>query len=687
MSRRAAAPPTGPVLFVSYSGLWGGAEQLLVDAARSLRRPAVLLCPGGELATRARAAGIAVLESRDRPRELRGGARVAATAASQLAGHAGEIRSVAASLRPAAVVAFGMRSAMAASSVLGSGRGGHPLLFEHVDMLPEGAVARAVRAAAKRVDRVIAISDAVARDLDPERRLGPIVRVARPGIDVARHTPSPPPADPPTALLLGAIVGWKRPDLALEAVAIAARELPELKLVVAGHSVGEESERLLEELRRRASRDDLAGRVTFAGALADPRDALTGASCLLHCSDDEPYGLVLLEAMATGRPVVAPRSGGPVEIVAPDCGRLYTPGDAGAAARALVETLGDADALRRAGQAARAHAADHFNLAESRRRWLDAAHPLLKDTAPDPQAGADLTLVTVTHNSAAELDRLLASVARNLPAAAIVVVDSGSSDDSAERARGHAGATVLELDNVGYGRAANAGLEEVKTPACVVLNPDVELVDGSLAALAAEALRADAPERLLAPLVLHPDGSRQDSVHPEPVSAATALSAIVPPAALPPPLRRAVQPWRSDQAREVAWPVGCCIVARTETLRRLGPFDGRIFLYGEDLELGLRARDAGVQSWWWPDARVIHYEAHTSARSFGGEPFEMLAEQRHAVVADRRGERAARWDDRLQAATFINRIALKTLTRRSNERERRQLRAVRGARRARLGGD
>ena len=212
----------------------------------------------------------------------------------------------------------------------------------------------------------------------------------------------------------------------------------------------------------------------------------------------------------------------------------------------------------------------------------------------------------------------------------------------------------------------------------------MELVDGSVAALAAEALRADTPERLLAPLVLHPDGSRQDSVHPEPVSAATALSAVVPPAALPPPLRRAVQPWRSDQPREVAWPVGCCIVARTETLRRLGPFDGRIFLYGEDLELGLRARDAGVQSWWWPDARVIHYEAHTSARSFGGEPFEMLAEQRHAVVADRRGERAARWDDRLQAATFINRIALKTLTGRSNERERRQLRAVRVAGRARL---
>ncbi len=100
--------------------------------------------------------------------------------------------------------------------------------------------------------------------------------------------------------------------------------------------------------------------------------------------------------------------------------------------------------------------------------------------------------------------------------------------------------------------------------------------------------------------------------------------------------------------------MGCCLAGRTETLRRLGPFDERIFLYAEDLELGLRARDAGVETWWWPHARVIHREAHSCAgAAFGGEPFDLLARQRHAVVAERRGERAARWDDRLQAATLV----------------------------------
>jgi N-acetylglucosaminyl-diphospho-decaprenol L-rhamnosyltransferase len=482
-------------------------------------------------------------------------------------------------------------------------------------------------------------------------------------------------------------VPWKRPELALEAVTIAARKLPELRLLVAGHSVGDASDRLLERLRRRAREPDLDGRVEFAGALADPRPALDRASCLLHCSDSEPFGLVLLEAMASGRPVVAPAAAGPLEIVADGCGRLFAPGNAQDAARALVELLGDADRLRQAGERARVHVADRFALHAARRRWVEAAQvvhaPAMRAGA---EAGAGLTLVTVSHDSEQELARLLASIDRHLPAASVVVADSGSSDGSVAVARDRSATVrVLELGNVGFGRATNAALELAETPACVMLNPDVELVDDSLAALSAEATRAGVPERLLAPLVLHPDGTRQDSVHPEPVSPAAFVSALVPPVALPPPLRRAVQPWRGDQPRAVAWAVACCVGARTDTLRRLGPFDERIFLYAEDLELGLRARDAGVSTWWWPQARVIHHEAHATRRKFGGEAFDLLARQRHAVVAERRGERAARWDDRLQTATFVNRIALKALIGRPHARERRQLAALRRARGFQLG--
>jgi N-acetylglucosaminyl-diphospho-decaprenol L-rhamnosyltransferase len=673
------APGGGPILFVSFSGVAGGSERVLLDVLDALDQPVVVLCPRGGLAERARAAGVPVLVRPQRPLELRGGLRTAAAAVAALAAHAAEIRTTVRALQPSAIVGWGMRSAIASAVATRAGGGGRPLVFEHADLLPGGPVAAVVRAAARAADRVIAMSQAIARDLDPDGTLGERLRVAEPGVDVERFAPAPPPAGPPTALFLGAIVGWKRPDLALEAVAHAAREVPALRLVMAGHAVGEGSEELLAGLRRRAARPDLAGRVDFAGALADPRAALAAATCLLHCADREPFGLVLVEAMATARPVVAPADGGPLEILDEHAGRLYPPGDAAAAGRALAAVAGDPGWARRAGEHGRRRAAERFSLAAAAARWREAAGPVLVGRAPDPRAGADATLVTVTHDSAADLAVLLASVRRWLPAARVVVVDAGSTDDSAAVARAWAGrATVIELDNVGYGRAANAGVAVAETAACIVLNPDVELLDGSLALLADEALRP--PERLLAPVVLRPDGRRQDSVHPEPVSAAAALTALVPPAVLPAALRRRVQPWRADGARPVAWAVGCCIAARTETLRRLGPFEERIFLYGEDLDLGLRARDAGIRTWWWPHARVIHHQAHASRKAFGGEPFDLLAAQRRQVVGERRGARAARLDDVLQLVTFADRVALKALAGLPTQRERRQIAALRRSR-------
>src|SRR5205823_2527962 len=83
-----------------------------------------------------------------------------------------------------------------------------------------------------------------------------------------------------------------------------------------------------------------------------------------------------------------------------------------------------------------------------------------------------------------------------------------------------------------------------------------------------------------------------------PATAATALYSLLPGAPLPRPLRRAVEPWQSGEARPVGWATAACLVARTETLKELGPFDESIFLYAEDLDLGLR-----TETWFHPQAR------------------------------------------------------------------------------------
>jgi GT2 family glycosyltransferase len=411
--------------------------------------------------------------------------------------------------------------------------------------------------------------------------------------------------------------------------------------------------------------------VEFAGPV-DAAEALRRATCLLHCAEREPFGIVLAEALAAGRPVVAAGACGPAEIVDETCGRLYPPGDAEAAARMLVDAIENAEQL---GAVGRARAEQLYELDAMRQKYAQLlADPRPQTTDPRPQTG--LALVTVTHNSAGDLERLLRSAAAHLPGARVIVVDSGSTDSSAEVARRH-GAQVIELgENVGFGRASNAGVAAVKEPVTVLLNPDVELVDGSLARLA-DGLAGD---EIRAPLVLKPDGSRQDSAQAEPASPQAAAIALVPPVVMPPPLRRVACPWTDVSPRKVGWAVACCLLARTDTLRRLGPFDERTFLYGEDLDLGLRAADAGVATWFRPDARVIHHGAHSTSVAFGGEPYELLARRRREVVRERRGARATRMDDLLQLATFANRLTLKRLARRDSRREREQLQALRSAR-------
>ena len=305
-------------------------------------------------------------------------------------------------------------------------------------------------------------------------------------------------------------------------------------------------------------------------------------------------------------------------------------------------------------------------------------------TDDDPPSGAaptmdgpPLALLTVTHESERALKVLLDSVERHLPAAEVVVVDCASLDGSAGVARHRRSVTTRTLDqNIGFGRACNIGLQDVRAPVTLLINPDAELIDDSPLVLAAQSLRTDVPERLLAPLVLSPGGSRQDTVHPIPASPPDLARALVPPAFAPPWARPVLAPWTSPSPRRVGWAVGCALAGRTATLRRLGPFDESIFLYAEDLELCLRAAEQGVETWFWPGARVLHYQTHSSSRAFGGEPFDRLARARHDVVARRLGMRRARLDDASQALTFASRILVKTLLGRTAARERQQLRAL-----------
>jgi glycosyltransferase involved in cell wall biosynthesis len=334
------------VLLVSAAGVLGGAERVLLDWARALEPSVLLACPPGPLGSAACTAGIEVTTLAERPLQRRGRS---VRAAVDVAALGRDVAALCRSHRPAVVIASGQRPLLAAAWA--PLFGARLLALQHD--LPETALAaRILRAAVRRSAAAVATSTAA----DVSGR----AEVIHPGVDIAAWSLPAPPGPPPRALVLGALVPGKRPDLALE---IAAR-MPELRLDVAGAPLPGDPPAYAAALHERAARPDLAGRVRFLGPLEDPRPALAEAHCLLHCGEREAFGLALVEALAAGRPVVAPAAAGPLEILTPACGRLYEPGNATAAAAALEEVLNDPDA-----PAAARKRAEAFDAQESARAF------------------------------------------------------------------------------------------------------------------------------------------------------------------------------------------------------------------------------------------------------------------------------------------------------------------------------
>jgi len=241
-----------------------------------------------------------------------------------------------------------------------------------------------------------------------------------------------------------------------------------------------------------------------------------------------------------------------------------------------------------------------------------------------------LSVVLVIHDSADHLRRLLASVAAHLGSPQLIVVDTGSTDGGAAVARA-AGAELVDLPrNPGFGAANNTGLERCAHDVTALLNPDVELRDGGLLALAEAARARDA---LHVPRLLNLDGSVQDSVHPVPGSMADLARALA-----PGPVRR-----RIGEARP-GWAIAAAVVARTATLRGLGPFDPEAFLFYEDLDLGLRARAAGIPTTLHRDVALTHAGGHST----GPEDVALQVRRRREVVGGRLGDRFRARDDAAQ---------------------------------------
>jgi N-acetylglucosaminyl-diphospho-decaprenol L-rhamnosyltransferase len=288
------------------------------------------------------------------------------------------------------------------------------------------------------------------------------------------------------------------------------------------------------------------------------------------------------------------------------------------------------------------------------------------------------TVVVVLHDSAAELAALLRSIDAYLPERPqLVVVDTGTPDGGAERAADWGAEVVERRDNPGFGAASNAGIERARHDLTVLLNPDCELIDGSLSALAV--IASAYPRALHAPRLLNADGSVQRSAQPLPGTIGALVGAVLHPPLLPRALRERLEPYRAERSRTVGWAIAACLAATTDTLRGLGPFDSAAHLFAEDMDLCLRARADGIPTVLHPALRVRHTGGHATLRE--GEPFDVLATRRRAVISATLGRRALGLDDAAQAITFASRAAGHAVLGGDAGRPARQLAALARARR------
>ena len=226
--------------------------------------------------------------------------------------------------------------------------------------------------------------------------------------------------------------------------------------------------------------------------------------------------------------------------------------------------------------------------------------------------GEVVAVIVVTYNSAALLPDLVASLGPGLDGVPwhLTFVDNASGDGSVEVARRLAPeARIVETGrNGGYAAGINAGVAAAAAHNHVlVLNPDVRLEPGCARALLT-ALGTPGTG-IAVPHLVGADGHRIDSMRREPTITRTLGDALL-------GARRAGRVAvlgeivtgddRYESPALTDWAEGSALLIADECWRRCAPWDESFFLYSEETDFALRARDAGFATRYTPAARAIH---------------------------------------------------------------------------------
>ncbi len=233
----------------------------------------------------------------------------------------------------------------------------------------------------------------------------------------------------------------------------------------------------------------------------------------------------------------------------------------------------------------------------------------------------DVSILIVTYNSECQIRACLRSIMeqRDHVDQQVIVLDNASSDRTAQVVRNDfPEVQLLEPGhNLGFAAGVNEAARHARGEFLLLLNPDTEILDHAVDVIV-DFARANPLYGLYGGRTLKPNGRLEPSScwgAPTLWSMALFAAGITTLA----PRNRWLDPeslgnWPRDTVREVGVITGCFLLARKDVWQDLGGFDERFFMYGEDVDLAMRARAAGYSPVICPAAKVIHEVGKSSER-------------------------------------------------------------------------
>lgn len=180
---------------------------------------------------------------------------------------------------------------------------------------------------------------------------------ALPSVEETRHKLGL-PLHGPLIGIVGRLQRWKGMHVLVQAMPQVLQKYPDAHCVVVGgkHDLEPDYE---EFLKAEIAALGLKERVIMAGLQRNIPEWVQAMDVFVHASDKEPFGIVIIEAMALGKPIIAGNAGGPTEIITDGVNGLLTPyGDADKLAIAILRYLDEQEFAQNVGLAARQRACD-----------------------------------------------------------------------------------------------------------------------------------------------------------------------------------------------------------------------------------------------------------------------------------------------------------------------------------------